>query len=175
MEDYRPGIANKATWIRIEGPNVMAKGVQTMTSRRFVWACVIGAFCCAVLVGCGGEEGLRINMVGVYGGNMAGDGTGPVRFYIGPNGQLTGNFRVSPICNGPVHVTGTVTPYIGWSNDNATFQGAGCGITFQGTGKVEPIAPGSTTYVGSGTWTGSDGTSGTWSATWVARTGAIGV
>lgn len=109
-------------------------------------------------------------MVGVYRGHMAGDGAGPLRFYIGPQGQLVGNLRVSPICKGPVQITGTVT-----RDGNVTFQGTGCGITFQATGRIEPIAPGSNRYVGSGTWTGSDGSHGTWTAAWIARTGSISV
>jgi hypothetical protein len=141
-----------------------------MAARRLVWACVVSAFCCAVLVGCGGEAVIHVTMVGVYGGNMAGDGAGPVRLYVGPNGQLTGNFRLPPLCNGPVHITGTVD-----RGGNVTFQGTGCGCTFRGTGKIKRLAPGSNVYVGSGTWTGCGGTSGTWGVTWVARTGAISV
>jgi len=157
--------------MRTEGPDISVKGVHLMTSRRLLWVCLIGAFCCVALVGCGGEAAIvKIKMVGVYDGSVTGDGAGPLRFYIGRNGQLTGNVRIPPLCAGPIKVTGTVT-----RDGNVTWTATGCGITFQGTGKVERLAPGSNVYVGSGTWTGSDGSGGTWGATWVARTGSIGV
>ena len=125
---------------------------------------------CALVAGCGGETNIQVTMVGLYAGTMDGDGAGPLRFYIGPGGGLIGNFRLPPICNGPVHITGSVTP-----DGNVVFTGTGCGVTFQGTGHVERLAPGSNVWVGSGTWTGSNGTHGTWGATWIRRSGSISV
>jgi hypothetical protein len=123
-----------------------------------------------MLMGCGGEAVIQITMVGVYDGDVAGDGAGPLRFYIGRNGYLTGNLRIPPLCAGPIQITGTVT-----RDGNVTWTGTGCGCTYTGQGKVERLAPGSNVFVGSGTWTGCGGTSGTWGVTWIARTGSISV
>jgi len=141
-----------------------------MLSIRFICLLTLAALLAVGLAGCGGEGPIGCTVAGIYVGQMSGDGTGPLRFYIDPNGAVTGNFRVPPICNGPVHITGTVD-----DDGNITFQGTGCGVTFQGTGTVEPQAPGSCVYVGSGTWTGDDGSIGTWGATRTSRTGSISV
>jgi len=141
-----------------------------MLSIRLICVLTMAATLAVALSGCGGEGGVVITRAGIYVGEMDGDGTGPLRFYIDPDGSVTGNFRVPPICNGPVSFTGTVD-----DDGNITFQGTACGIAFQGTGTVEPQAPGSNVFVGSGTWTGDDGSIGTWGATWTARTGSISV
>ncbi len=132
----------------------------------------IAGFC-----GCGGSGtggGITVNfpsvLIGIYAGQMDGDGTGPLRFYIDPRGGLIGNFRLPPICAGPIQITGTVDP-----DGNVIITGSGCGFTFSGTGTLAQTASGSVVYTGSGTWTGSNGTSGTWSATRTGATGAISV
>jgi hypothetical protein len=147
----------------------MVKGVQTMASRRLTSACVIAVLLGTMLVGCGGETTIQITMVGVYNGTVIGDGAGPIRFYVGPGGHLTGNLIVAPLCNQPIHVIGTVDP-----SGKVRFTGTGCGCTYTFRGKIERLAPGSNVFVGSGTWKGC-GTRGTWSVTWVARTGSISV
>jgi len=134
----------------------------------------------AGLCGCGGGGagggggGITVNfppvLIGIYTGLMDGDGAGPLRFFIDPRGGLIGNFRLPPICAGSIQITGTVD-----ADGNVIFAGSGCGFTFGGTGALVQSAPGSVVYTGSGTWTGSNGTSGTWSATRTAATGAIGV
>ena len=115
-----------------------------------------------VLSGCGGGGG-ELTITGLYVGAMEGDGSGPLRFTIDGNGGLVGNFRLPPICAGPIVITGTADPA-----GNVTFQGTACGITFSGTGTIQRLAPGSNQFVGSGTWQGTGGSSGTWSVT---RTG----
>jgi len=140
-----------------------------MVSRKVAATGLLVALSAGFLVGCGGETTIQITMVGVYNGTASGDGVGPLRFYVGPGGRLTGNVRLEPLCKGVIHFTGTVDP-----NGNVTFKGKGCGCTYTFTGKIERLAPGSNVYVGSGTWSGC-GNSGTWSVTWVARTGSISV
>ncbi len=121
------------------------------------------------LSGCGGG-GTHVSITGLYVGAMAGDGSGPLRFQVTADGRLEGNFRVPPICGGPVHVTGKVSP-----NGAVTFRGHACGITFTGTGHVQTGIDGIEALEGSGTWTGDDGSNGTWSATWAGSTGSISV
>ena len=139
-----------------------------MKVRRLLMLGAIVGLGCLALAGCGGG-GVTVTITGLYAGHMAGDGVGPLRFQIDTSGGLEGNFRVPPICAGPIHITGTVA-----ADGSVTFQGTGCGITFQGTGTVVR-APGGNKFTGSGTWTGSDGSSGTWSVTRTGATGSIGV
>jgi hypothetical protein len=117
-----------------------------------------------MLAGCGGG-GVTVTIAGLYRGLTAGDGTGPISFRITTNGTLAGNFRVAPVCGDTLHIDGTVAP-----DGTVTFHGTGCGITFEGTGQIERPA-GSDVFTGSGTWTGSDGSSGTWTVTQIVHTG----
>jgi len=120
------------------------------------------------LSGCGGEGGgVGITANGIYIGQAFGDGSGPMRYFIGANGAFTGNVDLSPVCPGGVAITGNVDPVTG----NVTFSGTACGITFTGAGSVQQTSPG--VWTGSGTWNGSNGTSGTWSGTRTGATGSI--
>lgn len=122
---------------------------------------------CPIIAGCGGEGPPTPRIVGVYAGQTAGDGQGVIRFSITVVGVLRGNMTLPPVCGTAVTVTGTASP-----NGAVTFEGRACGINFTGTGQVQ-LDPSTQRYTGSGTWTGSNGTAGTWSVDWQGRTGSI--
>ncbi len=124
---------------------------------------------CPLAAGCGAETGGLISpIVGFYSGQTDGDGQGLIKFFVTVSGELTGNMLLIPLCDGEIHITGTVTPA-----GNVMFGGSGCGITFIGEGHIELI-PATDKYRGSGTWTGSNGTDGIWFVTRQGATGAIG-
>jgi hypothetical protein len=137
--------------------------------RRVGYTLVVSAMLAMILAGCGGGDGtVTAARIYLYRGQTAGDGTGPIVFRVTADGTLDGNCHVSPVCRKTFHIDGTV------SADGAVhFQGSGCGITFEGTGQIEP-PKGSGLATGSGTWTGSDGSSGTWSVTQSGHTGTLG-
>ena len=95
-------------------------------------------------------------VVGIYWGDVFGDDTGIIRFYISPRGALNGNIRVSA-CANPIQIVGIVD-----ASGGVTWRGTGCGVTYRGRGTVEELAPGSPVWVGQGTWRASNGTTGTW-------------
>jgi len=138
-----------------------------MRNARLVMVGLVALLVGLALSGCGGETGaVGITMNGIYIGSASGDGSGPIRYFIGANGAFTGNVDLSPVCPGGVAITGNVA-----ANGNVTFSGSGCGITFTGAGSVQQTSPG--VWTGSGTWNGSNGTSGTWSGTRTGATGSI--
>jgi hypothetical protein len=150
-------------------PEAMLKGARMMVSRRVAVASVLVALCGILLVGCGGETTIDPSMIGIYSGLSSGDGIGPIRLYCAPNAQISGNLLLEPLCPDPMQMTGQAGP-----NGRVTFTVTGCGCTYTFKGKIKRLAPGSNTYVGSGTWSGC-GKKGTWTVTWIARTGSIGL
>ena len=141
-----------------------------MRSRATLLAGSLGLAGILALAGCGGGGGAQLTIAGLYVGVMEGDGDGPLRFQVLSDGRLEGNFRLPPVCGGPVHITGKVT-----EDGIVTFRGHACGITFTGTGRVQLDWDGISTLQGSGTWTGDDGSDGTWSVTRTGSTGSISV
>ncbi len=140
-----------------------------MRTRSFLLAGLLVTATGLVISGCGGEAGGEIEMVGIYWGDVFGDDTGIIRFYISPRGALNGNVRLSA-CADPIQIVGIVD-----ASGAVTWSGTGCGVTFNGTGNVEQLAPGSPVWVGQGTWKATNGTRGTWGVRRQARTGSISV
>jgi len=140
-----------------------------MCRRSFLLAGLLVTVAGLVISGCGGEAGRASEVAGIYWGDVFGDDTGIIRFYISPRGTLNGNIRVSA-CANPIQIFGIVD-----ASGGVTWHGTGCGVTFRGTGNVEPLAPGSPVWVGQGTWRATNGTTGTWGVRRQARTGSISV
>lgn len=140
-----------------------------MCRRSFLLAGLLVTATGLLISGCGGEAGGMSEIVGIYWGDVFGDDTGIIRFYISPRGALNGNIRVSA-CANPIQIVGIVD-----ASGGVTWRGTGCGVTYRGRGTVERLAPGSPVWVGQGTWRASNGTTGTWGVRRQARTGSISV
>jgi hypothetical protein len=136
---------------------------------RTPWLCVLAlpVMLCSIIAGCGGEGPPGPQIVGFYSGQTAGDGSGEIRFFVTATTALRGNMTLVPICGRTISIRGTVA-----ASGAVTFSGSACGVDFSGDGQID-LDPSTQTYKGSGTWTGSNGTSGTWSADWQGRTGSI--
>lgn len=134
--------------------------------RMFAIALIVGAG--VLIAGCGGEGGgLGPTIFGFYIGQTAGDGHGQIRFTVSAGRALNGNMTVPPVCDRQIGIGGSVD-----GEGRVNFAGGACGISFTGTGLIE-LDPVSNRYRGAGTWTGNNGTSGTWSCDWRGRTGSI--
>ncbi|MGQ9730176.1 MAG: hypothetical protein ACUVX8_02795 [Candidatus Zipacnadales bacterium] len=159
----------RTTYQSISGGVPQGKGDNQMMQKWVIRSGVSLLVAIILLPGCGGGEGVPASMVGLYIGVMQGDGNGPLRFRIEADGTLVGNFRLPPICDGPISITGVVE-----SDGRVTFQGRACGLRFTGTGQVT-LEDDNEQFRGSGAWTTNTGASGTWSTTWSGQTGSITV
>lgn len=122
---------------------------------------------CPIIAGCGGEGAVGPVIIGFYSGQTDGDGQGLIKFFATVTGALRGNMTLVPVCGQEIGIRGTVAP-----SGAVAFRGSACGVDFSGTGLIQ-LNPTGQRYTGSGTWTGSNGTSGTWSVDWQGRTGSI--
>jgi hypothetical protein len=122
---------------------------------------------CPIFAGCGGEAVTGPVIIGFYSGQTDGDGQGLIKFFATVTGALRGNMTLVPLCGQEINISGTVAP-----SGAVSFSGSACGVDFTGTGLIQ-LNPTGQRYTGSGTWTGSNGTNGTWSVDWQGRTGSI--
>jgi len=149
-----------------------------MQHRGSLAIATVGLVAAGIVGGCGGGGGGQFaRLSGLYKGVVEGSHTGTIKFYVSPEGHLTGVVHVTG-CPQRIDIDGALTRSSASEGADVTWGGTGCDVSYAATGTIEPIASGSPELVGGGPYvaTNPDGSTadGTWSVEFTGGTGTMG-